>query len=337
MLMWPFSSGSRRASSAERGNSGSSSRNSTPLWASETSPGRGGLPPPTMATALAVWCGPAVGRCAQRCGEKRPARLATAALSSASSVVMGGSTPAKRWASSDLPEPGGPTSSRPWPPAAAISSARRAAIWPLTSRRSGAWRAAGGGGWCAMRCQPVPSLSDGVVGGRSGASPVLAWGVCASRGSGRNCCTTSSRWRAPWMRACGTSAASCALSMGSTSPPTASSSCAWPAWRWASAITRAPRMARNSPVSDNSPANSKAASRPASSCPLAARMPSANGRSKRPESLGRSAGARLTVMRLLLGKSKPQLCSAARTRSRASLTSVSARPTSVKLGSPLAR
>ena len=63
-------------------------------------------------------------------------------------------------------------------------------------------------------------------------------------------------------------------------------------------------------------------------------MPSAIGRSKRPESLGRSAGARLTVMRCACGNAKPHCNSAARTRSRASLTSVSASPTSVKLGSP---
>ena len=51
------SSGSRSASSALRGNSGSSSRNSTPPWARLISPGLGGEPPPTKATALAVWCG----------------------------------------------------------------------------------------------------------------------------------------------------------------------------------------------------------------------------------------------------------------------------------------
>jgi hypothetical protein len=52
--------------------------------------------------------------------------------------------------------------------------------------------------------------------------------------------------------------------------------------------------------------------------PEAIRMPSAIGRSKRPDSLGRSAGARLTVMRRW-GNSKPQFWIAARTRSRASL------------------
>ena len=54
--MWirPDSSGSRRVSSTLRSNSGNSSRNTTPWWASEISPGRGGLPPPTSATAEAV-------------------------------------------------------------------------------------------------------------------------------------------------------------------------------------------------------------------------------------------------------------------------------------------
>ena len=61
------------------------------------------------------------------------------------------------------------------------------------------------------------------------------------------------------------------------------------------------------------------------------------GKSSRPESLGKSAGARLTVMRLLLGNSSPEFWMAQRTRSRASLTSTSASPTSVKLGKPLAK
>lgn len=66
-------------------------------------------------------------------------------------------------------------------------------------------------------------------------------------------------------------------------------------------------------------------------------MPRAIGRSKRPESLGRSAGARFTVIFLFAGNSRPAFCSAERTRSRASFTSTSARPTNVKLGNPLAR
>jgi hypothetical protein len=66
-------------------------------------------------------------------------------------------------------------------------------------------------------------------------------------------------------------------------------------------------------------------------------MPKAMGKSKRPESLGKSAGAKFTVIRLLLGNSSPVFCSAQRTRSRASLTSVSASPTKVKLGKPFAK
>ena len=59
----PDSSGWRRASSAPRWNSGNSSRNRTPKWASDTSPGRGRVPPPTSAAMLAEWCGARNGRC----------------------------------------------------------------------------------------------------------------------------------------------------------------------------------------------------------------------------------------------------------------------------------
>jgi hypothetical protein len=45
----PASSGWRRESSTCGVNSGNSSRNRTPLWASDTSPGRARMPPPTMA------------------------------------------------------------------------------------------------------------------------------------------------------------------------------------------------------------------------------------------------------------------------------------------------
>ena len=48
------------------------------------------------------------------------------------------------------------------------------------------------------------------------------------------------------------------------------------------------------------------------------------------------AGARLTVMRLT-GKVKPQFLMAALTRSLASLTAASGRPTTLKAGSPLDR
>ena len=57
MVMWPASRGSRSTSRALRSNSGSSSRKRTPWLAWLTSPGRGGLPPPTRATPEAEWWG----------------------------------------------------------------------------------------------------------------------------------------------------------------------------------------------------------------------------------------------------------------------------------------
>ncbi len=58
--------------------------------------------------------------------------------SSTSAGSSGGRIDGSRAASIDLPEPGGPTISRLWPPAAAISSARLARSWPLMSARSDA-------------------------------------------------------------------------------------------------------------------------------------------------------------------------------------------------------
>ena len=55
-------------------------------------------------------------------------------------------------------------------------------------------------------------------------------------------------------------------------------------------------------------------------------MPSAIGKSKRPPSLGKSAGARLTVI-FLSGKAKPLFTMALRTLSRDSFTEVSGNPT----------
>jgi len=51
----PSSSGWRSTSSVRRLNSGNSSRNKTPLWLSEISPGVGVLPPPTSPASLIVW------------------------------------------------------------------------------------------------------------------------------------------------------------------------------------------------------------------------------------------------------------------------------------------
>ena len=227
---------------------------------------------------------------------------ATAAEASASSVDMGGSRPGRRCASIDLPVPGGPNNSSECAPPAATSSARRACNWPRTSARSGTLAPASGGG---------PASA-------TGASAV--WPL--------RCAHTASRLAAGSTLARRASAASAALPAGNTSPR--------PPRPAASAAANTPRTGRRSPVSDSSPQNSSASMRSMATWPDAARMPTAIARSKRPPSLGRSAGARLTVMRRW-GNSNCEDWIAARTRSRASRTSVSGRPTRLKAGRPLAR
>ena len=135
----PSSRGWRRASSTSRWNSGSSSRNSTPLWAREISPGRSSGPPPARAAAEAVWWGARKGRRVSRgrFGSVSPATDQMPETASASSRLMSGRMEGSRFASMDLPAPGEPIISRLWPPAAAISRARFTFSWPITSRRSG--------------------------------------------------------------------------------------------------------------------------------------------------------------------------------------------------------
>lgn len=88
---------------------------------------------------LAEWCGARNGRARVSAPLAiRPATECTIDVSSSSCAVSGGRMPGMRWASIDLPEPGGPVNNRLCPPAAAISSARLACSWPFTSRRSNA-------------------------------------------------------------------------------------------------------------------------------------------------------------------------------------------------------
>ena len=121
-----------------RENSGSSSRNSTPLWASEISPGVGTVPPPTKPAEEIVWCGERKGRSVSigvsECSS--PVMLWIFVHSSASSKESVGNNEPMRRASIVLPDPGGPAISRLCPPAAAISSARFTCSCPLTSCKS---------------------------------------------------------------------------------------------------------------------------------------------------------------------------------------------------------
>ena len=57
MVILPLSKGCRNDSKEARENSGSSSKNSTPLCAKDISPGTGFEPPPAKAAEVAVWCG----------------------------------------------------------------------------------------------------------------------------------------------------------------------------------------------------------------------------------------------------------------------------------------
>jgi len=65
-----------------------------------------------------------------------PTTLNIFVVSMASSNVSGGSIVGRRFASMVLPEPGGPTIIRLWPPAAATSKARLTCSWPMTSEKS---------------------------------------------------------------------------------------------------------------------------------------------------------------------------------------------------------
>ena len=95
-----------------------------------------------------------------------------------------------------------------------------------------------------------------------------------------------------------------------------------------------PCTPRNWPVSASSATNSNCFKRLASSCSDAAKIPMAIGKSNRPPSFGKSAGARFTVIRLA-GYLNCAFINALRTRSCASFTVFSGKPTSVNPGFPL--
>ena len=93
-----------------------------------------------------------------------------------------------------------------------------------------------------------------------------------------------------------------------------------------------PVTGRRAPLRLSSPRKAASSGRGRISS-AAARMPSRMGRSYTVPSLRTRAGARFTVMRLT-GNFSPQFFTAARTRSRASFTAASGRPTTSKAGSP---
>ena len=144
----PSSSGWRSASSAARENSDSSSRNSTPLCASATSPTQ-----PLPAAADQAGGGDrVVGRAERAAGARGvrtrggPRRSWMRATSIASARLSGGRIEGRRWASIVLPVPGGPLSSSCARRPRRSRSARR--------RRCGRARRRGRRALCAARVPP---------------------------------------------------------------------------------------------------------------------------------------------------------------------------------------
>ena len=221
--------------------------------------------------------------------------------SSASSGASGGRIPGKRRASIVLPVPGGPPSSRLWPPAAAISSARRARSWPRTSARSGC---------TGEGTRPFEGGSYG------GGSP-----------SPRRYATASAR--------CLSGTASTPASSASGADWAGQSRRPMPARRAPSAAAMTPPTGLTLPSSASSPTAAQPASASGSIWRVAARIARAMGKSKPEPSLRRPAGARLTVIRRATGHSSSAESMPLRTRSLASWQARSASPTIVSPGRPL--
>ena len=171
----PSSSGWRRASRVGLANSESSSRNSTPRWASTTSPTHPLCAPPTNPAVVIEWCGALNGLLWASAPSCSPAMLWMRVTSIASGRLSCGRIDGTRCASIVLPVPGGPLSRQLCPPAAAMMSARTAWCWPRTSLRSGP---------CALAPPPPGSGSSG----------------SGSGSEGRHCSTRAALFRCPPLR-----------------------------------------------------------------------------------------------------------------------------------------
>ena len=199
-----------------------------------------------------------------------------------------------------LPPPGGPLISRWWPPAAATSSARLASSCPWTSERSWSLTASSGARGVPAECA-APRTS----------MPSTWLTTAASDGHGM-----TSR---PSIKA-----ASAASSAGTNTR-------SYPSSRRPRAATSTPSTCRTEPSRASSPRKALRGGAGRRAC--ASAMATAIGRSRPVPSLRSSAGARLTVKRVF-GNCSSLFLIAERTRSRASLTVVVARPTRKNFTSP---
>ena len=219
--------------------------------------------------------------------------------SSDSSQVISGKIDGKRLLSILLPEPGGPTSKILWLPAAATSIARFTFSCPRTSLKSKAWMSLRSGTQMGSSSNWVSPFSA------DASSLTVFTGMMAG----------------PLARV-----ASAAFSAGTYT--------VWnPAYFAAITIGSTPFTGRICPSRLNSPRNALE-DLGLRMVPIADIMPNRIGRSKCVPLFFRLAGARLTVMRPE-GNFIPLVLTAARTRSFASLTAASGRPTISKAGRPL--
>ena len=282
----PSSSGCRSASSALRANSGSSSRNSTPRWASVISPGRGRATAADEPLRGDRVVGRAEGALAHRaCPSPSPAALWICVISSASSNVerRAGSPAAAARASSCPPRADRPSAGCARRPRRSRAPASRP---PGRGRRRGR----------APVARPCCAAAPGATG--SGVQSLVQEVARSRRGSAPRS-PRGPRPAPPRRRSRAGRAGARARPRARRSPRAS-----------------APRTGRSSPLSDSSPQSAAALERaragPARSRRAARRR--SPGRSDGP-ALRRWAGARLTVSRFI-GNSSSEFSSAARTRSR---------------------
>ena len=147
-----------------------------------------------------LWWGWRVGRRPQSSGRKLPARLATAALSSASSTCMAGSSPAKALRQHGLARPGGPPSRGHGRQQRQSPARRRAAVWPFTSARSARrW----GARWLCLQHRPAFAGAGGSApGGRKALHHIQQVARTHHRAPGTRAASSALPGAAPGRRCC---------------------------------------------------------------------------------------------------------------------------------------
>ncbi len=268
--------------------------NNTPRCANANEPGPTcPWPPPTSACIVIEWCGASNGAWRISSAEppvKRPRSECSDVTSTASVSDSGGRIDGRRSASIVFPAPGGPKRNMWWPPAAAISSARRAVGCPRSSARSGIFG------------------TDAGSAGTAGSSSVWPY----------NQATSVARFRGASTVMPSTSAASLAFS-GETIAVVN------PACRAAMSAGSVPGTERRLPSRPSSASRTAPSSRWPGTMSSAHMIVTARARSAAEPVVGSDAGPKLTETDLS-GKLSAELAIAERTLVCAWLTTLSGRP-----------